>query len=349
MWVPIFGCRSKNPVFPFDAKIKELYYEYLEAAEEYEESTGKKVKLSSFEDFCHDVDPLCLESLKDGGDDEVIVKQEVSVTVPEIVRVDTSVIPDQCEDLVSECVKGCSKSLVGESSIAGVGVDGIDGTANKLENANTSKMEVESTWDRLNREKLVNSLLDNREVKNLWQKSHAGKNDGRDVVVTGESSGCRSEMMIGDETKRDGKGKAVLKEGYVKGVVQVGRRRSDRIYSKTKGKDAAGETTIDGGVGVSLGARAGFEMRSSERANKKRKSCRIVEPVQTKDLDGHRYFSWCKVIECAKVAGRNVLQFPQKVIRDCLDKHYTRVLFRDSDLKKVFKCELHYAKRKYFV
>lgn len=44
-----------------------------------------------------------------------------------------------------------------------------------------------------------------------------------------------------------------------------------------------------------------------------------------------------------------VQQFPQKVIRGCLDKHYTRVLFRDSDLKKVFKCELHYAKRKYFV
>src|SRR3954465_5918198 len=57
-------CRSKNPLFPFDAKIKELYFEYLEAAEEYEESTGKKLKLASFEDFCHDVDPLCLESLK---------------------------------------------------------------------------------------------------------------------------------------------------------------------------------------------------------------------------------------------------------------------------------------------
>src|SRR3954463_5387655 len=107
---------------------------------------------------------------------------------------------------------------------------------------NTSKMEVESTWDRLNREMLVNNLSDNRKVKDLWQKSRAGKNAVREVVVTGESSGCRSEMMIGDETKSDRKGKAVLKEGYVKGVVQVGRRRSDRIYSKTKGKGAAGET-----------------------------------------------------------------------------------------------------------
>ncbi|XP_058745867.1 uncharacterized protein LOC131618718 [Vicia villosa] len=180
---------------------------------------------------------------------------------------------------------------------------------------NARKMKFDETWDMLKNEYRIKRVLEERRIQKEWKRSWEMLNIGSEVNVTSGS----------------------------------GPRRSARLWSQITGKEVVVERLTDGKHDNSLASGDVANRRSSPVTIAKEKRSRRVESIDTKEEDGYKYYSWCKVIDSVKVASENVLQFPQEVVRNCLDKRYTRVLFRDSDFKRVFKCELHYSKREYGV